>query len=224
MGSSETGLGTVARTDVGGGRNLRVAFFGGSFDPPHRGHVAIAYAAARAFALDTVLFAPAARQPLKAAGTSAGYADRLAMATLAATLRPEFGVSDLDAPRADELPNYTVETLARLRCTLPETAQIFALVGADSFLSLPKWRAYQELLRLAEWVVVSRPGYSLADLSELPLSVEERARVHVLDGIAEDVSATELRLRLAAGEDCTELIPGPVWAYIAEHGLYRPSA
>ncbi len=155
---------------------------------------------------------------------SASYADRLAMTTLAATLRPEFGVSDLDAPRADGLPNFTVETLTELRQTLPRTAQIFALVGADSFLSLPKWRAYRQLLQMAEWIVVSRPGYSLADLSEMPLSVDERARVHMLDGVAEDVSATELRERLAAREDCAELIPGPVWAYIEEHRLYRTSA
>ncbi len=155
---------------------------------------------------------------------SASYADRLAMTTLAARLRPEFKVSDLDAPRHDGLPNYTVETLTELRRALPRTARIFALVGADSFLSLPKWRAYRHLLQLAEWIVVSRPGYSLADLSDLPLSVDERARVHVLDGVAEDVSATELRERLAAGEDCTELIPGPVWAYIEEHSLYRPPA
>ncbi len=184
----------------------------------------MARAAARAFALHTVLFTPAGRQPLKAGGMSAGYGDRFAMTALAATLRTEFGVSDLDAPRADEQPNYTVETLARMRRTMPEGTRIFALVGADSFLSLPKWRAYRELLRMAEWIVVSRPGYSLADVSELPLSVEERSRVHVLDGVAEDVSATELRRRLLAGEDCSELIPEPVRAYIEEHGLYRTSA
>src|ERR1700748_1150012 len=103
---------------------MRVALFGGSFDPPHHGHIAIATAAADAFELDTILFAPVGRQPLKSEGSPAGFADRLAMVELACRVDQRFAVSDLDAPRSDGAPNYTVETLAALHGAMPD-AQLF---------------------------------------------------------------------------------------------------
>src|SRR5580704_17584024 len=107
---------------------MRVALFDGSFDPPHHGHIAIATAAADVFDLDSVLFAPVGRQPLKAAGTSAPFADRLAMVELACSLDPRFAVSELDAPRPDGAPNYTVDALETLRETMPDVRP-FNLVG-----------------------------------------------------------------------------------------------
>ena len=142
---------------------MRVALFGGSFDPPHHGHVAIATAAADVFDLDSVLFAPVGRQPLKRR-RSAPFADRLAMVELACQVDPRFSVSELDAPRPDGSPNYTVETLTALHEAMPD-ARLFNLVGADSFLDLRRWREPERLLELAEWIVVSRPGFPLADLS-----------------------------------------------------------
>src|SRR5580698_4249203 len=99
---------------------MRVALFGGSFDPPHHGHIAIATAAADVFDLDSVLFAPVGRQPLKADGASASFADRLAMVELACGADKRFAASDLDAPRGDGGPNYTVEALAALHKAMPE--------------------------------------------------------------------------------------------------------
>jgi nicotinate-nucleotide adenylyltransferase len=197
---------------------MRVAFFGGTFDPIHRGHLRLASAAADAFALDRVLFAPVGNQPLKAKLPAASFADRLEMTRLALSsttgnLQPatcSFLVSTLDAPRPDGQPNYTVDTLA-------------ALTGADSFLTMRKWRSPDRLLALAEWIVVSRPEFPLAQaqLAQLALAPGQLARVHLLATVQEDVSATELRRRLQAGDPCPGLLSPAVAAYIQAHHLYR---
>ena len=142
------------------------------------------------------------------------------MTGLVCGLDPRFTVSDLDATRADGKPNYTVDTLAEMRELLPE-ARLFAIAGADSFLELPRWRASGRLLELAEWIVVSRPGFSLGDLSGLGLPPGAMARVHLLGDVEERVSATELRARLARGEDCSAAVPETVLKYVREHRLYR---
>jgi nicotinate-nucleotide adenylyltransferase len=199
---------------------MRVALFGGSFDPPHHGHIAIATAAADAFELDTVLFAPTGHQPLKPEGASAKFADRLAMVRLVCTEDPRFAASKVNSPQADGMPNYTVETLTLLKETMPE-AKLFNLVGADSFLDLPRWRLPERLLELAEWIVVSRPGFPIASLSELDLTPNQRDHIHLLQTVHEDVAATNLRERLEAGDPCVDLLPEAVVAYIQEHQLYR---
>ncbi len=199
---------------------MRVALFGGSFDPPHHGHIAIATAAADVFDLDRVLFAPAGRQPLKPEAQPAPFADRLAMVELACGGDARFAASNLDAPRPDGSPNYTVETLATLRETMPD-ARLFNLCGADSFLNLRRWREPERLLELAEWIVVSRPGFPLADLSALDLTPHQERRVHLLQTVHEDVAATDLRGRLEAGDRCTDVLAPAVSAYIVAHHLYR---
>jgi nicotinate-nucleotide adenylyltransferase len=204
---------------------MRVALFGGTFDPPHLGHLGIARAAAEAFALDTVLFAPVGHQPLKPGMTVTSFADRFAMVRLACEsergLPPgtRFAASTVDAPQPNDAPNYTVDTLTRLRQEMPG-ATLFSLVGADSFLSIRKWRDPERLLAMAEWIVVSRPGYSLADLSGIALTEAERSRVHLLETVHYDVSSTTLRQLLAEGEDCRELLPPAVADYIEAHALY----
>jgi nicotinate-nucleotide adenylyltransferase len=198
---------------------LRVALFGGTFDPPHRGHLSIATAAADAFQLDSVLFAPVGRQPLKQNGNPAPFADRLAMTTLACAQDNRFQSSTLDAPRTDDLPNYTVDTLAELQRMMPD-AILFNLVGADSFLDLPRWHQPDRLLELAEWIVVSRPGFSLDDLTPLHLDNHQRSRVHLLQTVDKDISATNLRQRLHAGDPCIDLLPEAVSNYIQLHHLY----
>jgi nicotinate-nucleotide adenylyltransferase len=190
---------------------MRVGWFGGSFDPPHRGHVTVARAAADAYGLERVLMAPVGRQPLKGAGT--GYAERLAMVGLACAGDPRLVASDVDAPRGDGGPNYTVDTLERLRSEMAGV-ELYGIVGMDAFREMGKWREPARLVELAEWIVVTRPGYGQ----------EVRAgagRVHLLETVHVDVSATALRERLRRGEDCAGLVPEAVLAYIAEHGLYR---
>jgi len=199
---------------------MRVALFGGSFDPPHHGHLAIAKAAADAFRLDTVLFAPAARQPMKLDDTVTSFEDRLAMVKLACGEDARFTVSEIDEPRADGTPNYTVETLSELALKMPE-ATLFNLVGADSFLDLPKWREPERLLELAEWIVVSRPGFSIGSLSSLGLNAHQQNRVHLLKNVHEDTAATKLRERLEMGDPCIDLIAPRVLNYIQNHHLYQ---
>jgi nicotinate-nucleotide adenylyltransferase len=215
---------------------MRVALFGGTFDPIHYGHLRVAAAAADAFALDQVLFAPTGHQPLKSEAPTASFADRLAMVTLAIDpstadnpqpAAPNFAVSALDAPHPDGSPNYTIDLLAALQQQILSAA-LFGIIGADSFLSLPQWRAPNRLLELAEWIVVSRPGIALTpalldspQLAPLTLTPAQRARIHLLDTVHEDVSATELRHRLQAGDPSPTLLPPAVAAYIQTHHLYR---
>ena len=205
---------------------MRVALFGGTFDPIHRGHLALASAAASAFVLDRVLFAPVGRQPLKAEAPIATFADRMAMTALAVAFAADlrFAVSSIDAPRPDGAPNYTIDTLAALAREYP-AATLFVLAGADSFLSLRNWRSPAQLLALAEWIVVSRPDFLLTpeflSRPEFALTAAQRSRIHLLTTVHEDVSATELRQRLHAGDPCPGLLPPTVAEYIQTHRLYR---
>jgi nicotinate-nucleotide adenylyltransferase len=151
----------------------RVAFFGGSFDPPHLGHLAVARAARAAFALDAVLFAPVGMQPLKPEGHAASFEDRVAMTQLAIAGEPGFQVSLADAPKSSgtptpagdstAAPNYTIDTLERLRTSLAPDCLLFCLIGADSYCALHRWHRAAELPFVAPLIVASRPGQPLAD-------------------------------------------------------------
>ena len=183
----------------------RVAFFGGSFDPPHQGHVAVARAARLALSLDTVLFAPVGAQPLKPLGSTASFEDRLAMTRLAIAGEPGFAVSRIDAPNLDGVPNYTLETLLRLRAELPPDGTLFCLMGADSFFGLSRWHRSAEIPFAAPLVVASRPGQPLDDLrAALPLGLDmEAAPDALLPGCASSDSSVEVRcylLRNSSGE------------------------
>jgi nicotinate-nucleotide adenylyltransferase len=199
---------------------MRVGFFGGTFDPPHRGHLAVARAAAKSFGLSRVLLAPVAVQPLKSITAEASFDDRLQMVQLLCENASELEPSTVDGPRRNGEPNYTIDTLHRLRHTLPETAELFAIVGADAFIALRQWRAPDELLQAAQWIVVSRPYSDLPSWDGLKLSPEQRARVYPLEGIAEPASASSIRTRLHAGQDCSEFLPASIFNYIHAHHLY----
>jgi len=210
---------------------MRVGFYGGSFDPPHCGHLAVARAAAKAFALDTVLLAPTARQPLKPQGSEASYEDRLAMVRLLCEGEHGLEASELEAPSAAPGsgavagpnyagPNYTIDTLHRLRAQLNPSDEIFVVVGIDAFLELERWRDPRGLLAAAQWIVVARPKFATAQINAMQLSAAERARVHVLTELQVPVSATEIRRALEAGEDCSAWLPRRVLEYIRKHRLY----
>jgi len=139
----------------------RVAYFGGSFDPPHLGHLAVARAAREALGLDAVLFAPVGAQPLKPQGSTASFADRVAMTRLAIASEAGFELSLADAPTRTGAPNFTLETLERLRAGLTQECSLFFLMGADSFLGLPRWHRATEIPFVAPLIVASRPGQPL---------------------------------------------------------------
>lgn len=191
----------------------RVAFFGGSFDPPHQGHLAVARAAREALALDTVLFAPVGAQPLKPQGASAGFQDRLAMTRLAIAGEPGFAVSLIDAPKPAAAPNYTIDSLLQLRAGLPYDGTLFCLMGADSFFGLRRWHKGAEIPFVAPLVVASRPGQPLDDLwAALPVGLTMTAAREGSTGSSSGGSSNELReflLRNAAGEAALlYLLPG----------------
>ncbi|HVN94059.1 MAG TPA: nicotinate (nicotinamide) nucleotide adenylyltransferase [Terracidiphilus sp.] len=153
--------------------SARIAFFGGSFDPPHLGHLAIARAARDAFHLDSVLFAPVGAQPLKPEGSGARFEDRLAMTRLAIEGEPGFAISLADAPKsagaergAAPEPNYTLNTLHSLRTAFPPETALYCLMGADSFFGLRHWHRAAEIPFAASLIVASRPGQLLDGLKE----------------------------------------------------------
>lgn len=223
----------------------RVAFFGGSFDPPHLGHLAVARAAREALDLDTVLFAPVGAQPLKPKGSTAGFEDRVAMTQLAIAGEAGFEVSLIDAPRAGDAPNYTLETLERLRSELPDGAELFCLMGADSFFGLRQWHRAAEIPFTATLIVASRPGQALSDLeAALPAGLAltdcedckknghelrtcrlsagggRRALFFLLPGLHVEISASAIRAQLNAGPLATGILQPAVRDYIAMHRLY----
>jgi nicotinate-nucleotide adenylyltransferase len=175
LGPSNTADRTATRVAFSGGS--RVAFFGGSFDPPHNGHLAVARAARAAFALDVVLFAPVGMQPLKPEGPAASFEDRMAMTRLAIAGEPGFQVSLADAPKPPDspkpgvnrtsessyTPNYTIDTLEQLRTSLAPDGALFCLMGADSFFTLRRWHRAAEIPFVAPLIVASRPGQPLQD-------------------------------------------------------------
>lgn len=224
----------------------RIAFFGGSFDPPHRGHLAIARAAADRFSLDRVLFAPVGLQPFKASAMQASFIDRYAMVALATQHDARFLPSLADAPRMENgvpQPNYTVDTLARLRAWFAAQQQeisLAVLVGADSWLSLASWRQPEQLLAQADWIIAGRPGFSLEDVAAA-LPPNERARcesnpvtgefflprpdggttrIAVMADLNEEVSATALREVMALQHAAGDLIHPAVADYIRKRRLY----
>jgi nicotinate-nucleotide adenylyltransferase len=199
---------------------MRIGFFGGSFDPPHCGHLAIARATADRCALSRILLAPTAKQPLKPDGPVASFHDRLAMVRLLCQADPRLEASSLDGPRPDQKPNYTIDALERLRQTLSIGDTITVLIGIDAFLDIRRWRSPDELLRDFDWAVISRPGFTLESIDGLNLTLQQRERVRLIDSVAETVSATALRASLQAGEDIHSQLPATVLAYIREHRLY----
>ncbi|HLY42133.1 MAG TPA: nicotinate (nicotinamide) nucleotide adenylyltransferase [Terracidiphilus sp.] len=167
----------------------RIAFFGGSFDPPHHGHLAIAAAARDALHLDQVLFAPVGTQPLKPRGSTADFADRLAMTRLAIAQEPAFAISMADAPSTAK-PNYTIDTLLRLRGELSSNDALFCLIGADSFLGLRRWHRGAEIPFVAPLIVASRPGDIISDLAA---ALPEGISVDFTSGQSSGAGATELQ-------------------------------
>lgn len=180
-----------------------VGVFGGSFDPVHNGHLAIAQAALETVPLDRVIFVPARRSPLKDAEPTASEAERSAMLELATRDEPRFSVSrvELDRPA----PSYTVDTLE----VLAGQGRLFLILGADAARDLPRWRDPERIRRLATIVVARRPGAEHAD----PAAI-------LLDTPLMDVSARELRERAARGLSLRYLVPDAVWAFIRERNVY----
>jgi nicotinate-nucleotide adenylyltransferase len=190
---------------------LRLAIFGGTFDPIHNAHLAAAREAAAAFELDRVSFVPAERPPHKAGVTHAPYEDRYRMVALACHDEPKFEASRLEQ---GTLGSYSIDTIEKVRARLDPGDELFFLIGADAFAEIQTWRRWPDVIRAVEFIVVSRPGHCYA--------VPEGARVHRLETVDLPVSSSEIRRRLACGDDRVD-VPPAVLTYIRAHGLYRAS-
>jgi nicotinate-nucleotide adenylyltransferase len=184
---------------------MRTALYGGSFDPIHHGHLILAREALEQLALDRIVFIPAAQSPFKLDQTPAPPSARLSMVRAAIADEPRFECDDSEAHR--EGPSFTVDTLETWRGRHPED-EIFYFIGQDNVRDLPKWRRSQDLLRLAQFVVFERSADAPAH--DFPVI---RRRV--------DISATEIRKRVAEGRSIRYLVPDSVRALIAAHDLYQ---
>jgi nicotinate-nucleotide adenylyltransferase len=199
----------------------RLAIFGGTFDPIHYGHLAIAEEVRWTLATTRVLFVPTSQQPLKTSTHIATAAQRLEMARLAIADNSGFAVHDLEIRRGGR--SYSFDTVVALQVEY-RGAELFFVVGADLIADLPRWYAIDRLLALCRFVVMTRPGYQI-DLDHLYTTLPSaQGRMQVIEGPALDISATALRERLASGAPVRYQIPDVVAAYIEDHGLYRPRA
>jgi nicotinate-nucleotide adenylyltransferase len=188
-------------------RGRRLALFGGAFDPIHNAHLEIAREAARRFELDPVLFVPAARPPHKQ--LHAGYEDRFRMVELALENQPGLAPSRLEAGTAQ---SFSIDTIEKLQPELAAEDRLFFIIGADAFAEIRTWKRWRDVARAVEFIVVSRPGHSY----EIP----EEARVHSLNTLRLPVSSSEIRARMASGDDSVDA-PAAVLQYIREHKLYQ---
>jgi nicotinate-nucleotide adenylyltransferase len=200
---------------------MRLGIFGGSFDPVHNAHLALARACQQQAALDEVWFTPTAIQPLKHRGPNASDAQRIEMLRLATTNEPSWRVCTLEIDRGGF--SYTVETLRQIHAELPE-AKLFFLFGADAIRDVPKWKEPREIFRLAAPLVVRRAGQPLPDLDQLNLLCGEATQPKSIEMPSMDISSSEIRRRLTRRESIADYVPDSVAGYIAEHDLYTQAA
>jgi nicotinate-nucleotide adenylyltransferase len=231
---------------------MNIGLFGGSFDPIHRGHLALAQAAAERFSVKQVLFVPANVPPHKQKQPVTPFVHRYAMVALATRDAKEFVPSGREATAemrptapgktAVAPPNYTLDTVRRLKQTLKKADRLFVLIGIDAFRDIAKWHEARTLLAECTFVVASRPGFSLRDVAESlpdgvrpPESVTKPfqkqaatgdlvlpgATLHLLDGVQQNVSATAIREAAAQGKPLGRWLDPEVAEYVRKMGLYR---
>jgi nicotinate-nucleotide adenylyltransferase len=233
---------------------MNIGFFGGTFDPIHKGHLALARAAASRYSLRQILFVTANIPPHKQKHPLSPFVHRYTMVALATQEDRRFVPSLLEAPefaapsaadngRNHSAPvNYSIDTVRLLKQTLKRSDRLFFLIGIDAFLDIAKWREAHALLKECEFIVASRPGYSLRDVAEsLPEGLRPSATVtrpfhkqpakgdlvlpgvtlHLLDDVNQGVSATAIRNAASQSKPVTRWVDPPVADYIRKQNLYR---
>jgi nicotinate-nucleotide adenylyltransferase len=221
---------------------MNVAIFGGTFDPIHSGHLAVARAARERFSLKQILFIPADAPPHKLKTPITPYHHRFAMVSLAVEGEKEFIPSDLEAPGDERRPSYSIDTVKRVRGGLKKADRLFFIIGIDAFKIFATWREPEALLKEVEFIVVSRPGFSLADVADsLPEKLRPNPKVvdalktqqatgdivmpqytiHLMGDLHEKASATQVRSSAEARKALGKSVPPSVAEYIKKVGLYR---
>ena len=236
---------------------MNIGLFGGTFDPIHNGHLALARAAQERCSLRSIYFVPANVPPHKQMQPLSPYFDRYAMVVLATLGEKAFVPSLLEAPNSESLSptprknsshhqlsgaNYSIDTVHRLKDTLAKSHRLFFLIGIDAFRDIATWREPEALLGECEFIVASRPGYSLADVANaLPEALRPKASVtepfskqpargelvlpgvtiHLLENVQHNVSATAIREAAAKERRLTKFVSPAVAEYIRKRKLYQ---
>ena len=218
---------------------MKIALFGGTFDPIHNGHLQAAQAAARHFRLDKILFIPSGNPPHKFEGLLTPFPHRFAMVSLACAGNPQFVPSLLESPRPDGHLHYSVDTVRLARKMAAKTDKLYFLVGLDAFLDLPQWRHYRELLGLVDFLVVSRPGFQIEDtLKVIPRSILldngrklrkdsirlKHSTLHLLTGVDIPTASREIRKALESRKPVGGFLPPTVEEYIVKEQVYGRKA
>ena len=198
---------------------VKIGVMGGTFDPPHNGHLAMAREVRSRLGLQSVIFIPAGQPWLKSEMPVSPAADRYEMVKLAISTYPYFRPSSIEIDRSG--PSYTVDTLIQLRSELSSDSELLFLVGWDSLAQLPDWYQPWRLIGLCTLVALPRPGYA-PDLAALEARIPGiSGHIIMLDIPTMAVSATEVRERAAQGADISKLVPDRVADYIRDNRLYR---
>jgi len=232
---------------------MNIGLFGGTFDPVHLGHTALARGAMARFALGRIYFVPAGVPPHKPAQPTA-YIHRYSMVVLATIGEKAFVPSLLELPetalpqvsgkkgKAIAAANYTIDTVRRLQSSLKKADRLYFLIGIDAFNDIAKWHEAEELLRSCEFIVASRPGYSLADIANaLPEALRPKPEVtrpfskqpargdlvlpgvaiHLLENVQQNISATAIREAVSAKRSLSRFVDPAVAEYIKKMDLYK---
>jgi nicotinate-nucleotide adenylyltransferase len=233
---------------------MNIGLFGGTFDPIHKGHLALASSAQNRCDLGRIFFVPTNVPPHKSSQPVASYFHRYAMTALATHGQKAFVPSLLEAPgefilhdkksargSVASAPNYSIDTIRKLKQMLKNSDRLFLLIGMDAFKDIAKWREAESLFQECEFIIASRPGYSLADVAaSLPEKLRPRAEatkpfakqpakgdlvlpgvtLHLLDDVNQKISATEIREAVRAKRPIKKFLPESVEEYIRKEGLY----
>jgi nicotinate-nucleotide adenylyltransferase len=233
---------------------MNIGLFGGTFDPIHKGHLALASSAQNRCDLGRIFFVPTNVPPHKSSQPVASYFHRYAMTALATHGQKAFVPSLLEAPgefilhdkksargSVASAPNYSIDTIRKLKQMFKKSDRLFLLIGMDAFKDIAKWREAESLFQECEFIIASRPGYSLADVAaSLPEKLRPRAEatkpfakqpakgdlvlpgvtLHLLDDVNQKISATEIREAVRAKRPIKKFLPESVEEYIRKEGLY----
>lgn len=216
----------------------RVGVFGGTFDPPHLGHLILAEEIREGFGLSEVYFMPCNEPPHKDRNDLTDAKHRFAMVVAATLHNPSFVASPIEVNRPGK--SYSIDTVRELKEEMDNGLEIVFIIGLDSFVEIDTWEDYEEFLDLCHLIVVSRPGHGFEEIDKLPDWIGERAidvsqsdvrpaeqfpeegrRIFLSDAVHIDISSTEIRERMAAGNSVRYKVPAEVERYIRAHGLYR---
>jgi len=220
---------------------MRLGVYGGTFDPVHNGHIAVAERVMARFRFDELRFVPATVPPHKRGREIAHAGHRVAMLALAAQGRSDWTISTVEIDC--EPPHYSVDTVAKLHEHTPSAAPLYFIIGADSFEDLPQWREYLRLIESCHIIVTARPGYRLdtahlpeavrrkvvdlrgAEVGDVPVhAAPEGTTIYLTDDAFVDVSATDVRERARNGDELDGLVPHAVAEYLTKQELYSTKA